>query len=65
MVENIKGEFVFVKPSRVAKLCDMSRSKIYEMIKRNEIPAIRLGGCLRIPVSALDDLVMKAKGEDR
>ena len=56
----IKSEFVFVKPVRAAKLLDMSKSKIYEMIQRNEIPFVRLGGCLRIPMSALDDLVAKA-----
>ncbi len=59
-VDNVKNEFVFVKPVRAAKLLDMSKSKIYEMIQRNEIPSVRLGGCLRIPMSALDDLVAKA-----
>jgi excisionase family DNA binding protein len=59
-VDSIKSEFVFVKPVRAAKLLDMSKSKIYEMIQRNEIPYVRLGGCLRIPMSALDDLVAKA-----
>ena len=68
MAESITSEFVFVKPVRAAKLLDISRSKIYEMIQRNEIPAVRLGGCLRIPVSALDDLVAKARqgiGDDQ
>jgi excisionase family DNA binding protein len=59
-VDNVKNEFVFVKPVRAAKLLDMSKSKIYEMIQRNQIPFVRLGGCLRIPMSALDDLVAKA-----
>jgi excisionase family DNA binding protein len=64
-VDSIKSEFVFVKPVRAAKLLDMSKSKIYEMIQRNEIPFVRLGGCLRIPMSALDDLVAKARGCER
>jgi len=64
-VDSIKSEFVFVKPVRAAKLLDMSKSKIYEMIQRKEIPAVRLGGCLRIPMSALDDLVAKARSEVR
>jgi excisionase family DNA binding protein len=64
-VDSIKNEFVFVKPVRAAKLLDMSKSKIYEMIQRNEIPSVRLGGCLRIPMSALDDLVARARGEER
>jgi excisionase family DNA binding protein len=64
-VDSLKSEFVFVKPVRAAKLLDMSKSKIYEMIQRHEIPAVRLGGCLRIPMSALDDLVARARGEER
>ncbi len=64
-MDSIKSEFVFVKPVRAAKLLDMSKSKIYEMIQRRELPAVRLGGCLRIPMSALDELVAKANGEDR
>lgn len=63
-MDNIKIEFLFLKPIRAAKLLDMSKSKIYEMIQRKEIPAVRLGGCLRIPVSALDELVARAKGEE-
>jgi excisionase family DNA binding protein len=59
-VDKLKEQFVFVKPVRAAKLLDMSKSKIYEMIQRKQIPSVRLGGCLRIPMSALDDLVAKA-----
>jgi excisionase family DNA binding protein len=64
VVDKLKDQFVFVKPVRAAKLLDMSKSKIYEMIQRKELPAVRLGGCLRIPVSALDDLVARARGEE-
>lgn len=63
-VETSKSEFVFVKPVRAAKLLDMSKSKIYEMIQRKELPAVRLGGCLRIPISALNELVAKANREE-
>jgi len=65
VVDKLTEQFVFVKPVRAAKLLDMSKSKIYEMIQRREIPAVRLGGCLRIPMSALDDLVAKARSEVR
>jgi len=64
-VDSLKTEFVFVKPVRAAKLLDMSKSKIYEMIQRKELPAVRLGGCLRIPVAALEELVARARSEER
>jgi len=63
-MDEIKERFVFVKPVRAAKLLDMSKSKIYEMIQRKQIPSVRLGGCLRIPMSALEDLVARAKREE-
>jgi excisionase family DNA binding protein len=63
-VDELKGQFVFVKPVRAAKLLDMSKSKIYEMIQRKQIPSVRLGGCLRIPVAAIDELVAKARRGD-
>ena len=63
-MDKLKEQFVFVKPVRAAKLLDMSKSKIYEMIQRKQIPSVRLGGCLRIPMSALEDLVARAKGEE-
>lgn len=64
VVDKLTEQFVFVKPVRAAKLLDMSKSKIYEMIQRKELPSVRLGGCLRIPVAALDELVAKAsRGE--
>jgi excisionase family DNA binding protein len=64
-VDELKEQFVFVKPVRAAKLLDMSKSKIYEMIQRKQIPSVRLGGCLRIPVAALDELVAKARRGDQ
>jgi excisionase family DNA binding protein len=65
VVENTKSEFVFVKPVRAAKLLDMSKSKIYEMIQRKELPAVRLGGCLRVPVAAIEELVARAQSDER
>ena len=64
-MDELKEQFVFVKPVRAAKLLDMSKSKIYEMIQRKQIPSVRLGGCLRIPVAALDELVAKARRGDQ
>jgi excisionase family DNA binding protein len=64
-MDKLKEQFVFVKPVRAAKLLDMSKSKIYEMIQRKQIPSVRLGGCLRIPVAALDELAAKARGGDQ
>lgn len=38
----------------VAKVLSVSRSTAYELIARGEIPSVRLGGSLRIPVLGLE-----------
>ena len=36
-----------------AEAVGISRAKAYELINRGEIPSIRVGGCVRVPVDAL------------
>ena len=31
----------------------VSRSKAYELIARGEIPSVKVGGCVRVPIAAL------------
>jgi excisionase family DNA binding protein len=37
----------------VAEALGISRAKAYELIAVGEIPSVRIGGCLRVPVEAL------------
>ncbi len=39
-----------------ARICGISRSHAYELVGRREIPALRLGRRVLIPLSFLDDL---------
>jgi len=39
-----------------ARICGISRSHAYELVARREIPALRLGRRVLIPLSFLDDL---------
>jgi excisionase family DNA binding protein len=43
-----------MRPARFAALIDYGRSKVYEMIARGEIRAIRLSGSWRIPASEIE-----------
>ena len=45
-----------MRPSKFARLIDMSRSKVYELIKSGEIRAVSIGGVLRIPLEELERL---------
>jgi excisionase family DNA binding protein len=37
-----------------AKVLGISRSKIYALAARGDVPVVRIGGSLRIPAAALD-----------
>jgi excisionase family DNA binding protein len=46
-------EDLLLRVAEAAKLVSISRSSVYELIARNEIPAARIGGSWRIPTQAL------------
>lgn len=45
-----------------AKLLRISRNLAYELVTRNELPAVRLGRIIRIPRAALDDWIANRAG---
>ena len=66
------------RPAEAAAAVGVSRSRMYELIASGEVPSVRVGGTLRVPVDALaalgetagrrvedatsDDPVMKGQG---
>jgi len=38
-----------LRPVEAARLLGIGRSKLFEMLARNELPVIRFGRCVRIP----------------
>lgn len=40
---------LLVRPIEAARLLGIGRSKLFEMLARNELPVVRLGRCVRIP----------------
>jgi excisionase family DNA binding protein len=65
-VENeMEEQRLFLKPIEAAAALGISKSKIYEMLARREIPSTRIGGLIRIPAQALKELVSQAMGEKR
>jgi excisionase family DNA binding protein len=43
-----------VRVSEAARLLDIGRSKAYELIRDGALPAIRIGGTVRVPLDALE-----------
>lgn len=46
-------ERILLKPLEAAVLLGIGRTRIYEMLACSEIPSIRIGRSVRVPVSAL------------
>jgi len=44
---------LMLRPAEAADAIGVSRSKAYELIARGELPSVRVGGCVRIPLEAL------------
>jgi excisionase family DNA binding protein len=50
------GSLTYSVPEGARKI-GVSDNTMYEAIKRNEIPHIRIGKCVRIPKAALDRML--------
>lgn len=48
---------ILLKPAEVAERLRIGRSLVYELITQGEIPSIRLGRCIRVPVAALNEWI--------
>ncbi len=51
---SVVGERMAYSPGEVADLLGLGKSKIYDMIRRQELPYVKLGSLTRIPRSALE-----------
>lgn len=48
-------EPLLVRPSEAATLLGIGRSKLYELLAAGELPVVRIGRSVRIPVEGLRD----------
>lgn len=46
-------ERMLCKPSEAAEILGLGRSKIYDLLRSGELPCVRIGKCVRIPMEAL------------
>lgn len=53
----------FVTVAEVAELARVSRMTVYRMVHSGELPAVRVGGSYRVPVSAVEQLLSGGKGQ--
>lgn len=55
-----KIEKQFLKPMEAAVALNVSKSRLYEALHRNEVPSIRVAGQVRIPRQWIDSQVKEA-----
>ncbi len=46
-------EKLLLRPTEAADAIGIGRSKVYELLASGELPSIRIGGSVRVPVDAL------------
>ncbi len=52
MSEN-RVDRLLLRPTEAAEAIGIGRSKVYELLASGELPSIRIGGSVRVPVDAL------------
>ena len=46
-----------IRVTEAARLLDCSKAKVYKMIHSGELASVDIGGCLRVPVLELEEMV--------
>ena len=46
-------ERLLLRPSEAAEVLGMGRTKVYELLASGELPSVRIGKSVRVPVEAL------------
>jgi excisionase family DNA binding protein len=59
---------LLLRPLEAAEAIGIGRSKVYELLASGELPSVRVGSSVRVPVDALREWVtrqLEARGADR
>jgi excisionase family DNA binding protein len=44
-------------PTEVTQILGIGRSKVYELLACGELPTVRIGRCIRVPKTSLEDWI--------
>lgn len=48
---------LLVTVREASEMLGVGRSKVYDLLHRNELPSVHIDGCRRIPVAAVEEYV--------
>ena len=54
---------LLLRPVEAAEAIGIGRSKVYELLASGELPSIRIGGSVRVPVAALQAWIERQLAE--
>ena len=46
-------ERILLRPAEAAEVIAVSRARVYQLLKTGDLPSIRVGGRLRVPIDEL------------
>ena len=58
-------ERLLLRPVEAAESIGIGRTQIYELLSRGDLPSVRIGSSLRVPVEALRQWVAERAKEGR
>jgi excisionase family DNA binding protein len=64
MVQN-RPDRLLLRPTEAAEAIGIGRSKVYELLASGELPSIRIGASVRVPVDALRAWIDRQLDENR
>ncbi len=64
-MHKIASDRLLVRPTEAAAMLSISRSSIYDLIAAGEIPAVRVGRMIRVPLEALKKIASTDNSESR
>jgi excisionase family DNA binding protein len=63
LTQNLKSDRLLLRVSEAAEMLSVARSKAYAMVQTGELPSVRLGKSVRIPVRSLNEYVERKTEE--
>jgi excisionase family DNA binding protein len=55
----LQTDRLLLRPVEAGEALGLSRSKTYALIASGELPSVSVGGCVRVPVAALQEWIAK------
>jgi excisionase family DNA binding protein len=52
---------LLLTPTEAAEALGIGRSKVYDLMRQGLLESVRIGGCRRVPSTALSDLIASLK----